>query len=94
MEAYNSAGSVNSPSGVYEPTIQGADDLAPLGPLSFSQFIGAIIAVITVLLLLLLLIFVIPGAFRKRFSNKNKYTETFDSDIDRVVCIDHHIIYP
>lgn len=90
LEAYNSAGSTESPSGVFNIIPGEKNDVTPLGPLTFSQFIGAIIAVILVILILLLLLFIVPGAFVKRHSAKNVFSENlataFDSEVDKVVC--------
>ncbi len=89
MEASNSVGRVQSPSTEYVPTQTTVEDFSPLGPLSLSQFIGVIIAVLTVFLILLLLVFIIPGAFRKRQSTKEKseidMARTFLTEIDKVV---------
>ena len=89
LEAQNSAGQVQSPKGTFIPDEQAIEEFSPLGPLTFSQFIGLIIAALTVFVILLLLFFIVPGAIRRRqmrqLKDQGDLSSAFFLEIDRVV---------
>lgn len=85
LEAYNSAGFTQSSASIFDPPESTrSGDISPLGPLTFSQFIGTIVAVLCICFLLLLLVFLVPAFCRRGHPDKKKefalLARSFSSD--------------
>ena len=90
LEAYNSAGFTQSSASIFDPPESTrSGDISPLGPLTFSQFIGTIVAVLCICFLLLLLVFLVPAFCRRGHPDKKKefalLARSFSSDEIKVV---------